>query len=132
VVSKLIRKKVRDFKREKEEKIIEEILEKTRSTKRIRKELAKGKGYITYLTDEVGNKIYERNEINILATNFYRELYKNRLKKKEPLIPQNLDSVEPFMYEEIELAIKETKREKAPGHDDILNEQIKYGGEELT
>ena len=45
---------------------------------------------------------------------------------------RNLDTVESIIYEEIELAIKEIRREKAPGHDDIMNEQIKYGGEELT
>jgi len=74
-----------------------------------------GKSLMTYLTDEGGNKIYERKKINKLAFNFFRELYTNKQKHDEKYKPHNDDPVEPFMYEEIEVVVKKLKKRKSPG-----------------
>jgi len=54
------------------------------------------------MTDEEGNKIYERRKINTLATDFYKKLYSDEQQHGElGYKPHNSETVEPFLYEEL-------------------------------
>ncbi len=61
------------------------ILEKNNSTKQIKKQLFLGKMLTTYMTGKKGDKVYDRFEINKLATTYYSDLYNTEvLKTDEP------------------------------------------------
>jgi hypothetical protein len=132
LVSKLIKKEIREFKKVRDEKTIEEILEKSGSTKRIRKELSTGTKMMTYLTNEKEERVYDRKGINKIATDFYKKLYRQKNTCREIYNPHSLTKVDPFKFEEIKQIISNSKKEKAPGHDKITNKQIKYGGDALA
>ena len=132
LLSKIIRKKIHQFKWEENQKIIQEILDDTKSTKKINKKLALGKCWMSYMLDSNNGKLYEREQINKHASSYYAELYKaNSTENNEtnPTTANDSEDIPPFMKEEIRQVVKNLHLGKAPGHDKIKNEHIKYRGE---
>lgn len=111
----MIKKTWNDLKRKREEELINEVMENSRSTKRIKKELSQGTKGITHLVDEKGKEIYNRNEINKLATEYYKNLYRPSNNCREKYEPYNLDEVAPFTFDEIKAVTQKIKKGKAPG-----------------
>ena len=61
---------MREHVKEKNNRIINEILEESGSTKKIKRELGKGKQWLNCLIDERGKRITDRTGINQIATKF--------------------------------------------------------------
>jgi hypothetical protein len=77
-----------------------------------------------------------REEIVRHATEFYRQLYSSSLKKDNPIqnykIPERNQEENAIIPSEVKAAIKETKNGKCLGEDDIFNEYLELGSEDLV
>lgn len=127
-----IRKDTRDYNHRQ----IQEIMENSKSIKRVKKTLSEGKHWMLGVKDDTGQKKTQRDEILEQATTFYRKLYNssqtNRNTNQNPLTPlDNTENVPPILTSEVRTALKELKNNKCPGDDGIYNEYLKLGQEEL-
>ena len=110
------------------------ILENSKSIKRVKKELEKGKLWMLGAKDSNGETIRSRAEIIEAATNFYKQIYDSNI----PMRQQNLQELEreedlPLLLNgEVENALGQLKSNKTPGDDGIINECLKWGKTELT
>lgn len=117
----------------KKEALIRKTLDKSKNVKYLNKKLSL-RNYLTiYLENESGVKIYDRDEINQVATKFYEKLYDSEenstVPPSEPSIQlEELAEFCPFLSSEVEMVVNRLKKEKAPGRDGIRNEHIKAGG----
>ena len=133
VLCKLVKGKIREFSKGKKNDMIGRILDTTKSIKSIKKNLRLGKSWTVQLTDKAGIKHYNRDSINRIATNFFRELYREEGRIDLPEINlKGEEKIPEFLIEEVEQITKNLKNNKANGHDRITNEQIKYGGKSLN
>lgn len=136
-IRKLVKREIKNDIRNYEENIIKEILETTKSTKTIKKELNQtSKCWIQKIEKEDKTVEYNREMIVEEATKFYETLYHD----PEKTVDMSEDTVyaEEFdadnlciLEEEIAIIIKDLKKNKAPGIDNITNELIIAGKEEL-
>ena len=78
-----------------------------------------------------GSKANSRSEVETICQNFYTELFAS--KKVIPLELSGFEEEEvpPVMAWEVEKALKQTKKGKAPGLDEITNEMLRAGGDTL-
>lgn len=84
-----------------------------------------------YLEKDKGEKIYNSNEINQIATEFYKTLYdsdrNSNMGSWDPLYqPQETKSE--FLFSEVKIIVDALKKNKAPSSDKITNEYVKLGG----
>ncbi len=132
IICKLIKNRIKQFKNDNKNKIIERILNDNKSTKKIKKQLSIGKHWINYMVDTNGNKIFDRKKINKLATEYYTKIYNtDSVTTPNVLKIEEEDQIPNFIYEELENVVESLKNNKSTGHDKICNEQIKYGGDLL-
>lgn len=117
-----------------EQIIIQEIIEEIGSTRKVRKALAIGQNILSTIKDKNGKKNFDRNEIVNEATKFFENLYKNETPKntveevgsKEiPDETRTNEEMPHFLKEEIQQAIRQAKKGKATGSDNIKNEILK-------
>ncbi len=80
------------------------------------KSLSVRKKWATYLLNPNGGKVFDRKEINELATKFSAHPYKdkNRSKKFEETV-NNIEEIAYFLEDEIEAIMKNFKKEKVAG-----------------
>lgn len=133
---KLVRKCIRRDTKEQEELLVHEIMESSRSTRRLKREMSTGRQWIPKIHQNAHME-YERNKILKTATEFYRNLYSNT----DPTPPEksgthkkttNNEEVPAFMEDEIVNIIRTLKNNKSPGEDKITNEMLKTGNEILA
>ncbi|KAI5726940.1 hypothetical protein M8J76_011469 [Diaphorina citri] len=140
---KLTKKKIREDIQKYEEDVISKIMEATGSTKKIKREISNVKAsWIHKMKREDGTITTNREEILEEATKYYENLYKNENTQMEletyiehTGTKENREEFNKrysIMKEEIDKAIDELKKEKAPGHDCITNELIITGREYLV
>ncbi len=129
----LARKKVRsqireDIKRY-EERQIEEILQESGSTKKVKNTLFKDKYLVTKLKSATNKELYKRKDIVDDATEFYKQLYDSNSEVKgqreSKYNGQEEKEIPKILKTEIERAIAQLKKSKTPGIDKIENETIK-------
>jgi len=131
LLCKTIKIKLRMYNQEKNKVLIHKIMESSKSIKAINKERSQSKSYMTALRNKEGTLTHDREGINEVATEFYRELYSS---PEAPISLVMLDSQERepyFLYEEVSRVVKKLKENKATGPDGISNEHVKYGGKTL-
>lgn len=98
----------------------------------MKKQLNPGLQWSMYFIDQKGNKVYDRNNINQIITDYYADLYNDIDKINTVNTSEIKKEIEPpFLEKEIEAIVKQLKPNKCPGHDKITNEHIKMGGVEL-
>ncbi|XKL63185.1 hypothetical protein PGB90_005549 [Kerria lacca] len=139
-ISKLIRLIIREKEYKKRTELIKQTLEGNKNIKALNKKLSLGLQWTTYLEKEDGTKIYNRIDINNLATQFYQNIYNDPLGSSLPshkypspslIIGKRDDNVTmeedlpPFILPEIIKVISNLKNNKASGKDGITNEHIK-------
>ncbi|KAI5737636.1 hypothetical protein M8J76_015259 [Diaphorina citri] len=137
-IRKLVKREIKKDIHNYEENIIKQIMETTKSTKNIKKELNQNsKCWIKNIEGQEGKILYDRREIIEEATRYYEELYhdpEKTLNKEEGYTleePINKDEI-CVLNDEVEAIIKELKKKKAPGIDNITNELIIAGKDELV
>ncbi|KAH1002202.1 hypothetical protein HUJ04_008313 [Dendroctonus ponderosae] len=102
----------------------------------LRRRLNLVKRNIWKLADKHRNIVTSREELLIVVTDFYSELYSNQA---EPLNQQQLPKVQnvgsedipQIIIDEIKSAVKNMKNNKSAGDDDVTIEYIKEGGSTL-
>ena len=130
-LNKLIKIQRREYSIDKENEMIEQILEENMGIKQIKKNLMLGNKWTSYLMEN-NERVADRRGINEVATKFYKKLYAEEKTDKDiRRIEQDEEREPPFMMEELDCIIRKLKCNKSPGKDGITNEQIKYAGEEF-
>lgn len=132
-INKLTKREIRKDLRRYEKETTKTILEESKSTKKIRKELNKGKQWMLEAKDKAGKTKRERKDIVKEATHFYKELYnsKETIEEKYLLRSEGEEDIPPILKDEISNIIKHLRRNKTPGEDGITNEYLQWGGDRL-
>lgn len=140
-LSKKIRESIRKDRKVKRLKTLEYHIQKTGGVKKALKELREsGKEWIPKLKKRSKTTAIRQN-INDLATNFYRQLYSKQDTEttrhyneiaKEQTNRATYEPVAAILQCEVEKAIRSQKTEKSPGPDKITNELMRGTLEELT
>ena len=128
LLRKKAKKEIKTDIREYEENRIVEILKESGSTKKFRKEMMEGTSLLIYIKDNEGRRVHDRKGITQVATEFYRELYKEEVGAKNQERERkkgNEESIPNIMGSEVQHAIKLLKKEKTPGPDKVTNEILK-------
>lgn len=129
-INNRLKQEYKDYKLKKYEKSIE----KTGGIKRAQKSLNTHKDWITNLHGKSMNST-NRKDILQIATNYYRELYKD---SQFPYQPQEnnqrlSDTEHPiFTIKDIVEGLRHLQNEKCPGPDGIINEALKLGEKVLA
>ena len=130
-IQKLIKRKVKEGCRKFEAKRVEEIIEETWSTRKMKRELAKGIKLMTWIKNKDGKLITGRDEIMNEITEFYRNLYSAQNPEEELGSIKDVESTQLILRSEVERVIKLVKLGKKPGPDKINNSFLKTFGEVL-
>lgn len=123
-ISKEIKENIRKDRKHRRMETIEKHVRLTGGIKKAYRELTNKKQWIVKIENGSGVQKIDRQEIINIATDYYRELYKNNANEKEIDLPEN-ENVPCIMQEEIAKAIDTQKNDKAPGPDGISNEILK-------
>ncbi|XP_039287839.1 uncharacterized protein LOC120352189 [Nilaparvata lugens] len=125
------RKRIRKGMKNYEENVIRTIMATSESTKSIHKLISSvKKRWIPKLDTEDGTSTMERGRILEQVTLFYEKLYEEGNGMDHQTERRNTREEEPelrvsdILEQEIKQAIKQLKKNKAPGDDDITNEVI--------
>ena len=107
--------------------MIENAIINNSSLKKIKQSQAIGRSEITNLEDSDGNVITEQTQILMLIKRFYEDLCKSNadFPIKEEL---NEEEIPKLLIWEVRVAVKEPKRNKGPGPDNVEIDIIKEGG----
>lgn len=143
-LQKLVKKEIKKDCREYETKIVKEIIEESSSTRRMKRELAKGTKLMTEIKNKEGKVITGREQMIKVITEFFRELYDDAgevegntpggTDEKEVSTSKNetIPPVPLITKSEVQKAIKSMKVDKSPGPDNINNSFLKTFQEKLT
>lgn len=116
--------------------MISKTIKENRNLKNLRPSL--GKKQIYSLINENGSDITNREKILRTVEEFYGKLYQSKVRRsnthKINKIIKNMGSKElpDIVEEEIKKALRDMKRDKASGEDDITSDMIIEGGENLV
>lgn len=126
-ITKNIHKEYENYKLD----IYESWLQKTGSIKSANKSLRQCKMWIPKLSTSEGSS-ENRKDLVLLATNFYRKLYKKRPSEDLSMdrVSKELNvetEVKEFSLMEIVCGIRNLNNRKSPGPDSIINEALKIG-----
>ncbi len=127
-MQKMIKKRIREDVRKFNDEKIRQIIEESRSTKKVKKELSEGRNMIVKLKKEDGEIEYNREGIVELATKFYEKLYQKGIGEEYTNYEQydeSKDDTPEFIREEIRNEIKRLKKNKISGPDKIDNDLIR-------
>jgi hypothetical protein len=105
------------------------MLENTKSTKRMKREMREGKLWMMGAGDKIG-EMRTRAGIVEVASDFYKQLYDSNTNIKHRYL-QNMEEEEipPILKGEVEATMKHLKNNRAPGEEGIINECLKRGQE---
>lgn len=136
-LNKITKKAIRTDLRDYNTNLVRTIMETTKSTKAVKKEIYQGKNLITGAEHPAGRKTVSRKGIVDAATEFYKELYRTTLadldRQLETYTNMDVDEeVPPILDSEIRVALKELKKGKTPGEDCITNECLQMSEELIT
>ena len=129
--SKLVKKKRRQRQRRRRSEKIESIIKKGRGPKQIDKNNNKSKLYS--MKKQNGEKTTDRIEILEICADFYKDLYSSKTEMGEDTNRPSSDEsdIPPIIHSEVQTAINQMKRNKAPGIDQLTTDIIILGGEEV-
>ena len=129
-LNKLISKEQRKDNRKYREEMIKEIISQGKSFKIAKKKLNTGRLQFTGVREKDDSITKDRERIVARAREFYEELYSS-----DQMMPpndqstsefHNLPDIEPW---EVKLAVKQSKKGKAPGKDNLTIDLIEAAGD---
>ena len=98
--------------------------------KATKRKLASGKSQLIAVKGEDGKLIHDRDQIITHVKDYYQNLYSSKVHVDPPTITMDTDDdIPPVGADKVAKALKEMKREKAPGNDEILVDVLKDGGD---
>lgn len=135
-VSRAIRSDIRTYNQNQ----IEQTIEDNKSMKVLRRKLESGKKQMTKVKDRLGHVTTNREDILRTVEDFYRLLYKSHdetyleaepetLTERKGIVNQGSESLPDITLDEIKLALRKTKNNKAPGEDCVVADAVKVGGD---
>ncbi|XP_073980223.1 uncharacterized protein [Rhodnius prolixus] len=132
-ISKTIRRMINEWNSKKKIEEMEEVIQTGSSLKKCIKSQMLGRKSIIAMKDKNGIIKTEKEDILNIICDFYSELYS----APEPIDQvhydnQDLAELQKILPCEVENAISKLKCGKTGGLDDIVNEQLKVGGEKLA
>jgi hypothetical protein len=112
-VDKKMKREIRNDIRKHTLEMIQKILEKTKSTKRIKREMGEGKLWMMGAKDKNGEITRTRASIVEVATDFYEQLYHSNTNIKHRYLQKMEEEEEmpPILKGEVETAIKHLKKQ---------------------
>ena len=139
-VAKAIRRDIRAFNTN----YIQHTIEENKSMKVMRRKLGIGKKHIFKLKTKQGAITTNREEILKIVEDFYQMLYTSQhndtlnsgtepdiVTAKKGIVNQGSEELPCITIDEIKLALRKTKNNKAPGEDNVVADTIKIGGPRL-
>ncbi|MFH4984569.1 hypothetical protein AB6A40_011278 [Gnathostoma spinigerum] len=128
VLSKLIRRKLKeDFQNFKAKRLLE-AAEKRKSLKKCRRSLMLYKTSIAGMKNEKGERVTVRKDIEELVKSFYTRLYSSKINITPPLLSNSTTAVPEVLVSEVRFALSEMSKGKMTGKDGISIEVQKAGG----
>ena len=131
-IKKTVKKKRRIRARRKRKEHIEAMLENNKGPKDVMK--AGQRKIISEMRDSKGETKTDQKQILGICAQFYQDLYSTQKQQenrnKETNHTDNT-KVPLFMEAEIEKALKEMKKNKSPGNDQLTSDMIRLGGSEV-
>ncbi len=144
LICKAVRNNIKEDLSKKYLERIKEIMTGNRSIKQIKKEFAIGKQWCVGLENMEKELKENRNEISKIAAGYYQNLYSKKIpensggpQNKQREISEaeariNNEEIPLIINSEVRRVINRLKNNKAGGPDEIVNENIKYGGENMV
>ena len=134
---KLVRREIRKDIRKYEDEILKEIISNTGATKKALKEVSHTKRKWAQKLEVNGKKITDRDEIVEAFTRFFENIYKCEGNKNEvtklKLQNRNENENEPKVTkQEVLKVLGDIKPGKAPGPDQIMNDMLRIGSEQIA
>ena len=130
-VRKTVKKKRRFRARRKRKEHIESILGSGRGPRDVYK--TSQKKIINEMKTEKGETVTNREEVLKVCADFYKELYSSQA-QNTPTTPIDVSpdssEVPPFLHNEVSKTLRDMKKNKAPGNDQITSDIISLGGDE--
>ncbi|MFH4975096.1 hypothetical protein AB6A40_001805, partial [Gnathostoma spinigerum] len=128
VLSKLIRRKLKeDFQNFKAKRLLE-AAEKRKSLKKCRRSLMLYKTSIATMKNEKGERVTVRKDIEGLIKDFYTRLYSSKINITPPLLWNSTTTVPEMLVSEMRSALSEMSKGKVTGKDGISFEILEAGG----
>ena len=127
---KTIRQKIRENTRAKNMELINKTIEQNQSLKMLKKQTSIGTIDITSLNDKHGNKITNQGSLFERIKEFYQDLYSSSVPLS--IIDATDEKLPEIVTSEVMLAIKEIKKGKSLGPDELDIDTIKEAGKPLA
>ena len=132
LLTKKIRKEIRDARRSERRTKIGNILNEYKNLKAISGiKSQKQKELIPCMISKNGSEVHERQGIADTFADFYEDLYGDASRAPNLQYHEVQRGIESFTWEEMETAIRMLKKGKAPDNANVCAEMIKYGGEKV-
>ncbi|MFH4978111.1 hypothetical protein AB6A40_004820 [Gnathostoma spinigerum] len=128
ILSKLIRRKMREDLENYRNRRLMEAAEKRLSIKKGKRSLLMWRDMITAMKNEDGQRETRREEINEICKRFYSNLFQSCMTISPPNLLEDLDPPPSVLISEVRNALKEMPTGKIPGKDDISVEVLYAGG----
>ena len=133
-LNKTIQKKQREDLRYRTTAIIEEVIRQGRGYKAAKRKLCQGKLQFTGVLEEDGSLTTNRDGIVKRAREYYQKLYSSARPCKRPQVEKNQHQPHVFpeiTASEVRFAVRQLKKETAPGPDSITVDLIRDAGESI-
>ena len=129
-LNKLIRKKQRNDLRKHKATTIQRVIEQGKSFKMAKRQLNRGRLQFTSVLEEDGTLTTDRERIVERSREFYEKLYSStRQEPPEADIKQQFEGFPNIKAWEVKSAVKQSKKGKAPGPDNITIDLIDVAGD---
>ena len=129
-LNKLIRKKQRNDLRKHKATTIQRVIEQGKSFKMAKRQLNRGRLQFTSVLEEDGTLTTDRERIVERSREFYKKLYSStRQEPPEADIEQQFEGFPNIKAWEVKSAVKQSKKGKAPGPDNITIDLIDAAGD---
>ena len=129
-LNKLIRKKQRNDLRKHKATTIQRVIEQGKSFKMAKRQLNRGRLQFTSVLEEDGTLTTDRERVVERSREFYEKLYSStRHEPPEADIEQQFEGFPNIKAWEVKSAVKQSKKGKAPGPDNITIDLIDAAGD---